>query len=55
MLHEAVWSEQGAPFLFPWGEVVGLLFACWAVVLLATFTPVRRAARVPPSAALRTV
>ena len=55
MLHEAVWSEQGAPFLFPWGEVLVLLMACWLVVLLATFAPVRRAARVPPSAALRTV
>ena len=55
MLYESIWAEQGAAFLFPWGRVLALLFGCWFVVLLATMAPVRRAANIPPSAALRSV
>ncbi len=53
MLYESIWAEQGAAFLFPWGRVLALLLGCWLVVLLATMAPVRKAANIPPSAALR--
>ena len=55
MLYETVWADQGAPFLFPWSRVLLLLLGCWLVVLLATIGPVKRAANIPPSAALRSV
>ncbi|MGB2070108.1 MAG: FtsX-like permease family protein [Poseidonia sp.] len=55
MLYNALWKAEGAAFSFPWVSTMLLFLVAWGVVLLTTFIPVRRAAAVPPSAALRAV
>lgn len=55
MLYNALWKAEGAAFSFPWMSTVLLFLVAWGVVVLTTFIPVRRAAAVPPSAALRAV
>ena len=55
VLYNALWKSEGAAFSFPWMSTCLLFFLAWAVVLLTTSLPVRRAAAIPPSAALRAV
>ena len=55
VLYNALWKSEGAAFSFPWMSISVLFFLAWAVVLVTTYLPVRRAAAVPASAALRAV
>ena len=55
MLYNALWKAEGAVFSFPWLGTGFLFLLSWAVVLFTTSLPVRRAAAIPPSAALRAV
>ena len=55
MLYNALWKAEGAVFSFPWMSIGFLFFLSWAVVLFTTYIPVRQAAAIPPSAALRAV
>jgi len=52
-LFDALWAEQGAVFAFPWFSTIAVFLSAWAVVLVTTWWPVRRASSIPPSAALR--
>ena len=54
MLYNALWAEEGVAFSFPWLSTVGVFVFGWLVVLATTAAPVRQAAKIPPSAALRT-
>ncbi len=53
MLYQALWKSEGVAFSFPWPSTLGLFVIAWLVVLAATALPVRKAAKIPPSAALR--
>ena len=53
VLYKAVWEGEGAAFAFPWPSTLLLFAGGWLVVLLTTFVPVRKASKIPPSAALR--
>jgi len=53
VLYNAVWKAEGVAFSFPWWSTLGVFLLGWLVVLAATALPVRQAARIPPSAALR--
>ena len=55
MLYNALWKAEGAVFSFPWMSIGFLFSLSWAVVLFTTYIPVRQAAAIPPSAALRAV
>ena len=55
VLYNALWEAEGAAFTFPWTSTALLFFLAWGVVLLTTYLPVRRAAAIPPSAALRSL
>ena len=52
-LHSAIWEEEGAALVLPWGTVWLVLFGGAILVLLATISPVRAASRIEPSEALR--
>jgi ABC-type antimicrobial peptide transport system permease subunit len=52
-LHQALWSEQGAALVLPWSTAVGLVVGGALLVGAAVALPVRRAANIPPAAALR--
>ena len=52
-LYVAFWEEQGAAFSLPWSTIAAVVFGGWILVILATAVPIRRATKVPPSAALR--
>jgi putative ABC transport system permease protein len=52
-LYVAFWEEQGAAFSLPWSTILLVTIGGWILVLLATAVPIRRATKVPPSAALR--
>jgi len=52
-LYNAMWKDQGADFILPWGSVLAVIIGGWVLILLATIIPIRAASRVPPSAALR--
>ena len=55
VLYNALWKSEGAAFSFPWVSTTILFILAWAVVLMTTYLPVRRAAAIPPSAALKAV
>ena len=52
-LYTAFWKDQGASFSLPIDSILLVFIGGWALVLLATFVPIRRAAQTPASAALR--
>ena len=52
-LYVAFWQDQGAAFTLPWNTILVIVFGGWLLVMLATAEPIRRATKVPPSAALR--
>ena len=52
-LYVAFWQEQGAAFTLPWNTILMIVLGGWLLVMLATAAPIRRATKVPPSAALR--
>ena len=52
-LYVAFWQDQGAAFTLPWNTILMIVFGGWLLVMLATAEPIRRATKVPPSAALR--
>jgi putative ABC transport system permease protein len=54
-LYVAFWEEQGAAFSLPWSTILMVVLGGWILVLLATMVPIRKATRVPPSAALREI
>ena len=53
LLFKSLWEAEGVVFSFPWVTTLGLFGFGWMVVLLTTYVPVRQAANIPPSAALR--
>lgn len=55
VLYNALWKSEGAAFSFPWVSTTILFILAWGVVLMTTYLPVRRAAAIPPSAALKAV
>ena len=52
-LYVAFWKDQGASFSLPMESILLVFFGGWALVLLATFVPIQKAAKIPASAALR--
>ena len=52
-LYTAFWKDQGASFSLPIDSILMVFIGGWVLVLLATYVPIRRAARTPASAALR--
>ena len=52
-LYIAFWKDQGASFSLPTESILLVFVGGWALVLLSTFIPIRRASRIPASAALR--
>ena len=52
-LYIAFWKDQGASFSLPTESILLVFIGGWALVLLSTFIPIRRASRIPASAALR--
>ena len=52
-LYVAFWEAQGAAFSLPWSTILLVTIGGWILVLLSTAVPIRRATKVPPSAALR--
>lgn len=52
-LYTAFWEEQGASFSLPMESILYVFVGGWFLVLLATFVPIQRAAKIPASAALR--
>ncbi len=52
-LYTAFWEEQGASFSLPMESILYVFVGGWFLVLLATFIPIQRAAKIPASAALR--
>lgn len=52
-LHHALWAEQGASLVLPWGTALGVVTAGAVLVMLAVAEPVRRASAIPPAVALR--
>jgi len=52
-LYVAFWEDQGADFTLPWSTMLMVILGGWILVMLATAEPIRRATKVPPSAALR--
>ena len=55
VLYKAIWEAEGAAFVFPWASTL-LLFVCgWVIALVATYGPTKRASKIPPSAALRSL
>ena len=52
-LYTAFWEEQGASFSLPMESIIYVFIGGWFLVLLATFIPIQRAAKIPASAALR--
>ena len=52
-LYTAFWKDQGASFSLPIDSILLVFIGGWVLVLLATFVPIRRAAKTPASAALR--
>jgi len=52
-LHQALWSEQGAALVLPWSTAFALVIGGGLLVGAAVAVPVRRAANIPPAAALR--
>ena len=53
VLYNALWKDEGVAFAFPWLSTLAVFAFGWAVVLATTAYPVRQAANIPPSAALR--
>jgi putative ABC transport system permease protein len=53
VLYTSFWKEQGASFTLPLESIVYVFIGGWLLVLLATYAPIQRAARIPASAALR--
>ena len=53
VLYTALWKDEGVAFVFPWVSTLAVFAVAWLVVLLTTALPVRQAANIPPSAALR--
>ncbi len=49
----AVVRELQYPYVIPWGEILALVGISYAVTLLATAAPIRRASKVAPAEALR--
>ena len=54
-LYRTFWQEQGEVFTMPWGQIALLVAISYALVLLSTAVPVRRASRIHPAEALRQV
>ena len=54
-LYTAFWQEQGASFTLPVQSITMVFVGGWLLVLLATYIPIRHAANIPASAALRAV
>lgn len=54
VLYTALWKDEGVAFAFPWLSTLAVFVFGWLVVLVTTAFPVRQAANIPPSAALRT-
>jgi len=52
-LYTAFWKDQGASFSLPMESILLVFFGGWLLVLLATFVPIQKAAKIPASAALR--
>jgi predicted lysophospholipase L1 biosynthesis ABC-type transport system permease subunit len=53
VLYTALWRDEGVAFVFPWVSTLAVFVVAWLVVLATTALPVRQAANIPPSAALR--
>jgi putative ABC transport system permease protein len=52
-LYMTFWKDQGASFSLPTESILLVFFGGWILVLLATFVPIHKAAKIPASAALR--
>ena len=52
-LYMTFWKDQGASFSLPMESILLVFFGGWILVLLATFVPIHKAAKIPASAALR--
>ncbi len=53
VLYTSFWKDQGASFTLPVQSIMYVFIGGWLLVLLATYAPIRRAASIPASAALR--
>ncbi|MDP6234356.1 MAG: ABC transporter permease [Candidatus Poseidoniaceae archaeon] len=53
VLYTSFWKDQGASFTMPVQSMMYVFIGGWLLVLLATYAPIRRAASIPASAALR--
>ena len=53
VLYTSFWEDQGASFTLPVQSIMYVFIGGWLLVLLATYAPIRRAASIPASAALR--
>jgi putative ABC transport system permease protein len=47
--------NENAPFVIPWGEILALVAIAFAITLVSTLPPSRRASRLAPAEALRKV
>lgn len=54
-LHEAMWSEQGVELVMPWSTIAWVILVSWALVIIATSLPVKKATTLSPASALKEV
>jgi ABC-type antimicrobial peptide transport system permease subunit len=52
-IYQRFWAEQGVEFSIPLSVISWLLIGGWALVILASIVPIRRAMDISPSEALR--
>ena len=52
-LYDTFWKDQGASFSLPYDSIFMVVIGGLVLVLAATAYPIRKAAMIPPSAALR--
>lgn len=54
-LHGAIWAEQGAELVLPWGSATSVLFGGMLLVSIAVAWPIRSATNIAPAEALRSL
>ncbi|MGB2507393.1 MAG: FtsX-like permease family protein, partial [Candidatus Poseidoniaceae archaeon] len=54
-LHGAIWAEQGAELVLPWGSATSVLFGGMLLVSIAVAWPIRNATNIAPAEALRSL